>query len=248
MTAEHGHERVAEWDAAYVLGALTPDDRREFEAHLAACKPCRAAVAEIGPVAGLLSRVPAERARALSAQPAAAPRGTEEALAPDVRPAAGSRGFPEALAPEPRSLAPRRTRRRWGWWFVGAAAAAIALIAAIAVPMALSAPRSDVYALSELADVPLEASVRLTDAAWGTRIDLVCRYTGEVLDAPDGGWPYALAVVDAEGATTTLSTWRATPGSTTQLSAGTDLTVGDIGAVEIRTVDGTAVLMRYDAE
>ncbi len=43
------------WDAAYVLGALSDADRREFEAHLAGCVSCRAAVAELSGVAPLLS-------------------------------------------------------------------------------------------------------------------------------------------------------------------------------------------------
>ena len=72
----------------------------------------------------------------------------------------------------------------------------------------------------------------------------MCEYTGEVLDAPPGGWPYALAITDESGATSVLSTWRADPGSTTELSAGTDLSAADIGSVEIRTLDGDRVVMR----
>ena len=41
------HARFAEWDAAYVIGALSPADRREFEAHLDSCERCMRAVAEI---------------------------------------------------------------------------------------------------------------------------------------------------------------------------------------------------------
>ena len=33
-------DRYASWDAAYVLGALSPDERSEFEAHLAGCPAC----------------------------------------------------------------------------------------------------------------------------------------------------------------------------------------------------------------
>jgi hypothetical protein len=234
MTASPDHARFAEWDAAYVLGALSAGDRRDFEAHLEECDLCRRAVAELGPTVGLLSRVPRERATEVLA----ADQPEDAVVSPGPHPR-------EAIL----SRMPRARRTRSTWW-IGAAAAAALVIAAVAVPVTIAtvAPRGSVHTLADLADVPLQASVRLTDAAWGTRIDLVCRYTGEVLDAPDGGWPYALAVVDGDGATTTLSTWRATPGSTTQLSAGTDLSVGDIGAVEIRTVDGTDVLMRYDAE
>jgi hypothetical protein len=223
MNPEHAH--FADWDAAYVLGALSAADRRAYEDHLSECAECVRAVAELGPTVGLLSRVPADRV---------AVGGEEEG--------------PDAAGRERLLWVARRRARRRGWWIAGAAAAAV-LVAAFAVPATIAATsdRGTVYALSDLADVPLEASVRLTDASWGTRIDLVCQYSGQVLDAPEGGWPYALAVVDAEGSATTLSTWRAAPGSTTQLSAGTDLAVGEIGAVEIRTISGDEVLMRYDA-
>ncbi|MDT5019219.1 MAG: hypothetical protein QOD39_5379, partial [Mycobacterium sp.] len=30
-------DRYATWDAAYVLGSLSDDERREYEAHLATC-------------------------------------------------------------------------------------------------------------------------------------------------------------------------------------------------------------------
>ena len=30
-------DKFADWDAAYVLGALSPAERREFETHLASC-------------------------------------------------------------------------------------------------------------------------------------------------------------------------------------------------------------------
>ncbi|MBQ9916716.1 MAG: zf-HC2 domain-containing protein, partial [Microbacterium sp.] len=63
MTSDH--ERFAEWDGAYVLGALSAADRGEYERHLDDCALCRAAVAELAPTAGLLSRLSPERARAI---------------------------------------------------------------------------------------------------------------------------------------------------------------------------------------
>lgn len=230
MTTEH--ERLSSWDGAYVLGALAAADRAEYEAHLAVCADCRAAVAELAPTAGLLSRLSAERARA-----------------------AGVESGPVALpAPDPalrgrlvRTARRRRARRVTAWTL----AASVALIA-VAVPSVIAvtgAPSGAVYALDDVGGAPLEASVQLTSVPWGTRIDLVCQYTGQVLDAPPGGWPYALAVTDDTGSTSVLSTWRAGPGSTTELSAGTDLAAANIDAVEIRTVDGDRVVMRraFDA-
>jgi carotenoid cleavage dioxygenase-like enzyme len=48
------HE-YATWDAAYVLGALSDADRREFEAHLAGCISCQEAVHELTAVSPFLS-------------------------------------------------------------------------------------------------------------------------------------------------------------------------------------------------
>ncbi|MEV7876030.1 zf-HC2 domain-containing protein [Microbacterium sp. NPDC089188] len=225
------HERLSSWDGAYVLGALSAPDRAEFEAHLGACELCRAAVAELAPTAGLLSRLSAERARAISPS-----TGPVPLAAPDP-----------TLRTRVLDTARRRRRRRATGWVLAASIAlvAIAVPGVVAVNSAVSSSGT-VYALDGVAGAPLEASVKLTSAPWGTRIDLVCQYTGEVLDAPPGGWPYALAITDDTGATSVLSTWRAGPGSTTELSAGTDLAAADIGSVEIRTLDGDTVVMRRE--
>ena len=44
---------VRTWDAAYVLGALSGAEKREFEAHLATCPRCSAAVAELSGIPAL---------------------------------------------------------------------------------------------------------------------------------------------------------------------------------------------------
>jgi len=47
--------RWLELAAPYALGALSPDERAEFEAHLATCATCRAEVQALRDVAGLLA-------------------------------------------------------------------------------------------------------------------------------------------------------------------------------------------------
>ncbi len=219
------HTRYAQWDAAYVLGALSAGDRREYEEHVSACDECRRAVAELTPTVGLLSRLSA----------------SDVALLDDAGPDASTRAGFVSLARE------RALRRRRAWW-AGAAAAVVLVVAAVAVPLAVSnANRPTVsFALETTTDVALEASVRLTSVGWGTRIELDCRYPDAyVADVPEGGWTYALALIDADGVETTVSTWRAWPGSSARVSAGTALTVDDLRAVEIRSAKG-AVLMRHD--
>ena len=226
MNPDHAH--FAEWDAAYVLGALSSADRRAFEAHLETCGDCRRAVGELGPTVGLLSRISVAQASAM-----------DHGDGPD-----------SAMRDGVVSLArARATRRRRRVWIVSAAAAALIVVAAVAIPLTVSSVTRPApsFALESTSGAPLEASVRLTSVAWGTRIELDCRYSDAVAgEIPAEGRPYALAVVGDDGAVTTVSTWRALPGAVARVSAGTALDAGAIRSVEIRTVTDGRVLMRYD--
>ncbi|MDQ0613486.1 hypothetical protein QF046_001127 [Microbacterium sp. W4I4] len=208
------HERLMTWDGAYVLGALSPAERAEFEAHLADCAACREAVAELSPAVSLLSRLHGDDAAAITAEP-----------------------DPAAAKLLDIARARRRSRRRRVWTAVGIAAAL-----AIAVPVGVVAltPRPAVsVALDQVVAVPVDATVDLTSVAWGTRLDMTCAYGA---DAPDEGWTYVLAVIGADGTEADLSTWRVEPGRTARLSAGTALALHDIRAVEIRTAGGDVLL------
>ena len=83
-------DEYATWDAPYVLGALDQEQRLAYEAHLAGCADCSAAVAELSGLPGLLSRVSGEVALSLS-DDAGEPSGSRTAA-----PAFGDAGF-EAL-------------------------------------------------------------------------------------------------------------------------------------------------------
>jgi hypothetical protein len=104
-------------------------------------------------------------------------------------------------------------------------------------------------AFESVADVPLVADATLTPVAWGTRIELDCRYVGDgASETPEEGWPYALVVVDRDGDRSEVSSWRATPGSVARLAAGTAVDLDDIASLEIRTLGGGDLLMRATAE
>lgn len=246
MSLEHAD--VAEWDAAYLLGALSPADRRAFEEHLESCERCVRAVAEVAPTLGLLARVDPERARSL--EDAGSPQedgsldatGSLEQDAVVTALPVGAVGRSALLA-----RAAREQRRRRAWWTGGLAAAA-ALLVAIAVGVgALLAPAAGrAVELVAVVDAPLTATAELAAAAWGTRIDLECSYGGDGGADASPGLPYTLVVEDREGAVSEVSSWRAVPGQTARLSAATALAVDDIAAVEIRMEETDEVLMRAE--
>ncbi|MFB7249505.1 zf-HC2 domain-containing protein [Microbacterium sp. NPDC056234] len=227
------HERFAEWDAAYVLGALSPGDRAAYEAHASECAVCRAALVDLSPLPGLLARVP----RANSIDLLSGDEMAEETPASD---AARTRIVELGVA---RARRTRRTR-----WLLASAATAAMIAGIVAVPTVLSqqADPVETVALELVEDVPLDAWVRLEDAAWGTRLSLTCSY-GPAATAPYDGWEYALVVVSTSGDESQLSTWRAFPDTTAQVAAGTALRSSEIAAIELRAPSG-AVLMRSELD
>jgi anti-sigma factor RsiW len=78
----------ARLDAAYLLGALEADERLGYEAHLAICRRCRAALAEISAIPSLLAGLDES---AFAAPPEVAPTPAPDSLPPRLlRPPAGN--------------------------------------------------------------------------------------------------------------------------------------------------------------
>lgn len=222
-------DRYREWDGAYVLGALSPEERLEFEVHLAECAACTAAVAESAGVPGVLHRLDAATAVRLRDLPAAAPQ-EDEAAAGVAR------------------IAGRVQRRRR---FVAAAAAAAVVAAVgggigggIVVGSALSSRSSTVSATSaQLRPVggsAVSASLTMSTIAEGTRLDWHCRYP------PNRRWSgttaYRLVVQTSDGAWRTVATWSASGDEADGLSTVTSIPRQDIRAVEIRLPGATTAL------
>ncbi len=225
------HARYEEWDAAYVLGALSPAERREFEDHLAGCEACRASVAELAGMPGLLGRLPAADAFALLSAPEAAPD----------RPYAGPHELTASLA----QAAARRRRRTRGWTIASFAAAAAVVAGVLVIPPVLDAVggphHAATVALEASAPGPLSATVALTAHDWGTSIDMNCSYRAG--GANYGPGSYALYVTDDTGTATRVTTWSAKPGDDVALTAATEVQEADIRSVDLRdTATGTVLL------
>ncbi|MDQ1482460.1 MAG: hypothetical protein QOF35_536 [Actinomycetota bacterium] len=218
------------YDAAYVLGALSPADRREFEDHLRTCAVCASAVAELAGLPGLMSRTSIDQ---LTAEPEPVPETLLPALARVVR--------------------RTRARRRLA---LGTAAAVTALVILGAVsmtrqdpldqPTATSAqPTSGTanLALTQVVPSPITANARFVQTAWGTRVELTCVYSSKGLSSARE-IPYALVVIDRHGVAEQLTTWKALPNSKLVVMGASSRARRDIAAVEVRTLHGLTILRR----
>lgn len=107
MTADE----FATYDAAYVLGALSPEDRQAFEEHLQECDRCAAAVRELAGLPGLLAQTrggspggafgPGERERGGAGTPPDPGPVPDLVIVPGSEPVPGS--VPGPVLPEPDS-------------------------------------------------------------------------------------------------------------------------------------------------
>jgi anti-sigma-K factor RskA len=244
MTPDHSHtdherpdhERFADWDAAYVLGALSPAERREFETHLESCQRCRSAVAELTVLPGLLGRLDSARAVELLAVDDRADEGAD---------AASDRPTPAPPAELVARIERRHRSRSRRIRALLAVAAAAVVASAIAIPLAItSTPHPTLTtSLSQVVASPLSAEVKLTTVGWGTKVEMNCHYGEAAARTPDDTrWDYALWVVSRDGASSELSSWSAKSDSTVTLAAGTSVAVDQIAAVQVRGDDGTLLL------
>lgn len=218
------------YDAAYVLGALSPLERREFEDHLKVCEMCATSVAELAGLPGLMSRVSIDQLTA-EAEPV-----------PDT--------FLPSLA---RAVRRERGRRRLAVGAAAVAAASLITVGAVWVTGPDSPARAPVAsagstpsgtarrALTAVVPSPVTAGARLVDMAWGTRIDLTCAYRADGRYPADGA-AYELVVIGIEGPAEQVGTWKSLPNRELTIVGATSRVRQDITAVEIRTLDGRAIL------
>jgi len=209
--------RYRDWDAAYVLGALSPQDRRDYEDHLRTCDECAAGVAELAGMPGLLRLVPAQEALS----------ETDDAGAGEVVQLA-------ALA-----HSARRVRRRRFAALVGAAAVLL-VVGGLAgtfltrqPPTPPSASITTNLQLEPVGDVAVTADLTLEKKGWGTRIDWECTYPADLWPTGDGP-TYELVLVDDSGHQTVVATWLARNTGARGLGASSSIVTQDIRSVEIR--------------
>jgi Putative zinc-finger len=234
MSCPHGH-----LDGAYVLGALSPGERQEFEQHMLGCEECSRSVRELAGLPGLLAQVEVADLEPLDVPP------VPETLMP-------------ALVREVRTAQRRRSA------LVASVAAAVAALAVAGLtvggsgggtPLTAPAPSSTAASatptppsavpMAPVGPSPVRAEVVLASVAWGTRVDITCSYEDEEDEEEYEARPdatYALVVTGRDGRSEQVATWHGLPGRTMRLSAATATRQGDIASIEMRTTDGLVVL------
>ena len=252
-----------EWDAAYLLGALSPTERWQYEGHLALCSACSRSVAELAGLPALLSLVPADQLAPMEPTGGVSEGESGTVAAPDSLLVSRNAG---ALGPPPTSGQPswlrlqnaaRRQRRRTRTLVtttVLSAAAALLAVALVLPGLLAPAPQpapaaGPAITLSQVLPSALSAEVRLVPQEWGTRVEATCIYarTGSAAapgaDYATGAQDYALYVTDTSGTSHRVASWSAAPGSRVEPVGTTEVASSDITTVDIRSVATGQVLL-----
>jgi hypothetical protein len=223
-------------DGAYILGALSPAERAEFEGHLATCPPCRESVASLAVLPGLLGRLdPATggpRLGALGLQATASP----PELLPRLLTAAGAQ---------------RRAQRRRNL-LTTAAAAVVAAVVATAIGIGGSlfgrTPEATITApVEQMTFTAMQpagqyggvaAEIGLRPEATGTVVEVRCLYHGK----NQGNWPIWLVVFPrTQEEAEAIGSWVANPGAEVNVTAVTHYAPAEIARIELQTSNSTTL-------
>lgn len=228
-------------DGSYILGALAPAERADYEKHLPTCAMCREAVAQLAVLPGLLGRLdPATAAPSVTAPPTLLPR---------VLTAAATRR---------RAQRRRELRSRVA---VGMAAAVVAVSVGFGVHFAEQQPASQpiseptvqpsypappivmtaMHQTSTSTPLPIDAEVALVkaDDGAGTWVAMRCYYE----QGPVGSWQVRLVVFPVSGEEAEqIGTWQAKSGQAIELNTLTHLAPTEIARVELQSAGGRTLL------
>jgi len=231
----------AMWDAAYVLGSLDAEERRQYEAHLSTCAECGEAVAELSGMPALLALLDPDEVAALDKASPELPPPPPELL--------------DSLLAKVRWRDRRRRRLSWTMAAATAAAAAVVIAALVgihprsSVPSAAPPPMTSPSALTMTRVAPnsIDATVNLISQGSGTRIEMNCTYPKESEDSDqhhNDVDKLAMVVVGRDGSHAQLTTWMAPPGVTVRPVGSTPMGMDQIAAVQIVSDNGNVLLQR----
>jgi len=215
---------VAEWDAAYVLGALSPEDRRTYESYLASDPERRAEVDQLGGLPDILDVLSPEEALALT----------------DLGGAPPAEDRSDNVASFSAASAKRQRRSGRAIAVAVAAAAALAIIGGVVGATVFPRTTGTVQTVAMAPMQPgsrpgLTAQLAVTEKKWGTELNWACEYTKDWSRDVES---YDIVVTTRQGAQITVGSWRPAGDDATGLAASTSIPTPEIRSVDIR-VSGT---------
>ena len=221
MTNFKPDDDLAEWDAAYVLGALSLEDRRSYESYLAA-NPARATeLTDLAGMPGILNALSRDEAVALT----------------DLAGAPPAESRPDNVASLAQAAAKRQQRSRRTWLAAAVASAAALLIAGAVVGATVfpntSKPAQTVamQAMQPTAREGLTAELAVTEKKWGTELNWACQYTKDWSRNVDS---YDIVVTTHDGEQRAVGSWKPAGDEARGLSAATSIPTSQIRTVDIR--------------
>lgn len=140
------HQMFREWPAAYVLGALDAEERRDFESHLSECRECADEVASFAPIPGLLARVDTAE------QPSAPARIAELAV--------------ERVRSDWTGVVRSRSR-----WRIAAAVAIVAMLAVLVPAVTGEEPAAPAAVFDLEAGAQATGQIAMDTRFWGTALE-----------------------------------------------------------------------------
>ncbi|WP_445166809.1 anti-sigma factor family protein [Mycolicibacterium sp. Dal123E01] len=229
------HDPYETWDAAYVLGSLSSNERREYETHLSGCVPCRTAVGELSGMPALLTMLSADEVAAID---------TGDIEPPPLR--------PQLLDGVLFAVRRRRRRARWVTWTVATAAAAVMavgiLVAVKPAPFGTATPPPQASAaaasMTPVTPSSFDATVQVTPMGWGTHIEMTCTYHEEIGDdASADADKLVMFAVGRDGSRVQLATWMAREGESASPTGSTSMPMEKIAAVQVVKAETGDVLL-----
>lgn len=235
MRCEQAHD-----DGAYVLGALAPAERAEFERHLPTCPSCQSSVAELAALPGLLARLDVE---------------TAERVALDAGGDEPSR-LPRLLRTVEESRQRDRRRRRWRTVAAGLVAACLVALASVTLTLALR-PSGAGGSPAEVSPVamasmspppgaastsPVTAEIGLRQLGSGTQVWMHCGYPPRA-GSSHKQYTFRLVAFGTGGEKEQVASWKAGSGEDLSLDGITRLTTDELDRIELQRADGSPLLV-----
>ncbi|WP_018154955.1 anti-sigma factor family protein [Demetria terragena] len=233
-------ERKCDADAAYVLGALSATERREFEEHLATCDRCRHSIAELTSTSAALAVLSADEATHLMELPGNV--GIEDSGPP----------LPAAVIGEVASMeGTRRRRDRIRKAGIASVSAVLGAAAATAIWVTIDQPAQNPahpttvaqsVDFARVGDNNMLGKAKLTTMDWGTSIALTADYEGTSKWQGDQV-VYQLVVVGSDGKRELVGSWTGQVGVRCVIAAASHLEPSQINELIIQMAPNNQKLM-----